>query len=361
VDHSGSRVFSSNRDSSLALGTTKQFVSVKIERSATVAPLLLFLASAVDFEIFAVLRSALLQKMRYRLEYAPVWLIVKLLGVLPPPVSRAIGVGIAHLFGMLNARLRRVGMRNLEIAFPGKTAEERRAILSGVFSSLGRALAEFCMFPSYTTANVSRIAVYDGLENYNAAKSRGKGVLFMTAHLGAWEVGSFVHSLMGYPIKVVVRSLDNPYLDRLVEQYRTLHGNQTFSKDEFARGLLAAMRGGETVGLLMDTNMTPPQGVFVDYFGVSACTASGVARVALRTDAAVVPAFTIWDPAVRKYRIHFDPAIQLVRTGDDEADAVTNTAIFTKVIEDYARKYPDQWLWVHRRWKTRPQGEPPLY
>jgi KDO2-lipid IV(A) lauroyltransferase len=111
----------------------------------------------------------------------------------------------------------------------------------------------------------------------------------------------------------------------------------------------------------MDTNMTPPQGVFVDFFGIPACTASGLARIALRTDAAVVPGFTIWDESLRKYRLRFDPAVELVRTGDLEADIVANTQKFTKVIEDYVRKYPEQWLWVHRRWKTRPEGEPPLY
>ncbi len=299
--------------------------------------------------------------MRYRLEYAPVWLLVKVLGILPRPLAHLLGTAIVQLFGLINYRLRRVGMRNLQIAFPEKTDAERRKILRGVFSSLGRELAEFCRFPRYTRENISRIAMYDCFENFEAARERGKGVLFMTAHLGAWELGSFFHSIMGNPLHVVVRELDNPYLDRLVHRYRTLHGNTTFPKDEFARGLIAAMRAGETVGLLMDTNMTPPQGVFVDYFGVPACTASGVARVALRTGAAVVPAFTIWDAELRKYRIHFDPAIKLVSTGDDDADAIANTALFTKIIEDYARRYPDQWLWVHRRWKTRPEGAPPIY
>jgi KDO2-lipid IV(A) lauroyltransferase len=158
-----------------------------------------------------------------------------------------------------------------------------------------------------------------------------------------------------------MRPLDNVYLDRLTRQYRTMHGNSMVDKDDFVRGLLSAMKAGETVGILMDTNMTPPQGVFVDFFGIPACTASGLARIALRTDAAVVPGFTIWDPALRKYRLHFDPAINLVRTGDDDADATANTALFTKVIEDYVRRFPDQWLWVHRRWKTRPEGQPPLY
>ena len=160
---------------------------------------------------------------------------------------------------------------------------------------------------------------------------------------------------------IVVRPLDNGYLDELVTRYRGLHGNSLIGKREFARALISAVRGKETVGILMDTNMTPPQGVFVPFFGTEACTASGMARVALHTDAAVVPAFTIWDPVLRKYRVEFRRPVELVRTGNNEADALANTARFTKVIEDYARRYPDQWLWVHRRWKTRPAGEGPLY
>jgi KDO2-lipid IV(A) lauroyltransferase len=147
----------------------------------------------------------------------------------------------------------------------------------------------------------------------------------------------------------------------MVNAIRCRHGNRVLHKDDFARGLIGAMRSGETVGILMDTNMTPPQGVFVDFFGIAACTASGVARVALHTDAAVVPAFTIWDPVLRKYRVEFDRPVDLVRTGDTEADAVTNTAKFSKIIEDHVRRYPDQWLWVHRRWKSRPEGEKGLY
>lgn len=111
----------------------------------------------------------------------------------------------------------------------------------------------------------------------------------------------------------------------------------------------------------MDTNMTPPQGVFVDFFGIPACTASGLARIALRTDAAVVPGFAIWDRALGKYRLRFDPAVELIRSGDVEADIIANTQKVTKIIEDYVRRYPDQWLWVHRRWKTRPEGERPRY
>jgi Kdo2-lipid IVA lauroyltransferase/acyltransferase len=299
--------------------------------------------------------------MRHRLEYALIWPVVKVLGALPRPLARTLGVLLAGAVYHLHRRLRKVGLRNLEIAYPEMAAAGRKRIVRGVFVSLGRQLAEFCQFPRYTRDNVSQVAVYEGFENFDAAQRRGKGVLFLTAHLGGWEVGSFVHSIHGHRLRIVVRALDNPYLDRLVERYRTLHGNSTFEKQDFARGLISAMRAGETVGLLMDQNMTPPAGVFVDFFGVPACTASGIARVALRTDASVVPAFTIWDDVRRKYRITFAPRLTLPKTGDDERDVVNATQLFTAVIEEYVRKFPDQWLWVHRRWKTRPEGEPPLY
>ncbi len=299
--------------------------------------------------------------MRHKLEYAPVWLILRVMAILPRGVARFFGTYIAYLIYALHGRLRRVGMRNLEMAMPERTPRERRKIVRGVFRTLGRQLADFCQFPNYDLKNIDKLAVHEGFEAYQSAKARGKGVLFLTAHLGGWEVSSFMHSLHGHPMAVVVRRLDNPYLDRLVASYRTLHGNRTFEKQSFARGLLAAMKAGETVGVLMDQNMTPPQGLFVDFFGIPACTASGIARVALHTDAAVVPGFGIWDPVLRKYRVHFEPAVQLIRTGNDEADVMANTAKFTKVIEEFVRKYPDQWLWVHKRWKTRPEGQPPLY
>jgi Kdo2-lipid IVA lauroyltransferase/acyltransferase len=299
--------------------------------------------------------------MRQRFEYALAWLIIKTIGLLPRFLARAAGIFLAWSIYFLHVRLRQVGMRNLRLALPEKSRREHVRILRGVFTSLGRQLAELCLFPRYTKENVSRVVVYDGFENFERALARGKGVLFLTAHLGAWELSAFAHSLHGHPLKIVMRPLDNVYLDRLSRRYRTMHGNATVDKDDFVRGLLSAMRNGETVGILMDTNMTPPQGVFVAFFGIPACTASGLARIALRTDAAVVPGFTVWDPVLRKYRLRFDSAVNLIRTGNDDADAIANTALFTKIIEDYVRRYPDQWLWVHRRWKTRPEGQPPLY
>ena len=140
-----------------------------------------------------------------------------------------------------------------------------------------------------------------------------------------------------------------------------MHGNRVLHKDDFARGLLRSMSHGETVGILMDTNMTPPQGLFVPFFGMDACTASGAARVARKTGAAVLPGFLLWSEAENRYVLHFGKELVLQSTEDAESDALANTALFAQVTEEYIRRYPDQWLWVHRRWKTRPPGEPPIY
>ena len=294
--------------------------------------------------------------MREDLEYAAVWVLVKLLGVLPRRVARGVGAGVGAVAYRLLGRLRKTGLRNLELAFPEKSAAERKRILWRLYRNLGLLLGEFCQMPKYTRENTRAFLRYEGLEHYLAARERGRGVLIVTGHLGAWELSSYYHSLMGYPMSIVIRRLDNAKVDSLVNKIRCLHGNRVLHKDDFARGLLAAMRHGETVGILMDTNMTPPQGVFVPFFGRPACTASGLARVALKTRAAVLPGFMVWEEAERKYVLRFGEEIPLVVTGNDEADAIANTARFTAVIEEFVRRYPEQWLWVHRRWKTRPDG-----
>jgi KDO2-lipid IV(A) lauroyltransferase len=299
--------------------------------------------------------------MREALEYAFAWTLLRLMGALPRNAARRAGAALGFLAWCVLPNLRRTGLRNLELAFPQMPPEERLRLLRRVYRHLGWQLGEFCQMPRYTRENTRDLIRYEGLDHYLAASQRGKGVLIVTGHLGAWELSSFWHSLMGHPMTMVIRRLDNPRVDKLVNDIRCLHGNRVVHKDDFARGLLQAMRRGDTVGILMDTNMTPPQGVFVPFFGVPACTASGLARVALRTGAAVLPGFLVWEPAEDKYVLHFDEQIPRIATGDDEHDVLANTAQFTAAIEVFIRRYPDQWLWVHRRWKTRPEGEAPIY
>ncbi|WP_263365135.1 lysophospholipid acyltransferase family protein [Edaphobacter bradus] len=299
--------------------------------------------------------------LRETVEFAAVWVLVHAMGLLPRRLARWVGAGIGWAAYEALGRLRRVGLRNLQLAFPEMGVEERERTLRAVYRNLGWLLAEFCLMPGYRAEQASRFIRYEGLENYLAARDKGKGVLILTGHLGAWELSSFYHSLMGYPMAMVIRRLDNSLVDMFVNRIRCMHGNRVIHKDDFARGLIASMRGGETVGFLMDTNMTPPQGVFVPYFGVMACTAAGMARVAAKTGAAVVPGFLLWEKSEEKYVLRFGEELKVVDTGDAEQDAVTNTAAFTAVIESYVRRYPDQWLWMHRRWKTRPAGDEAIY
>ncbi len=289
------------------------------------------------------------------------WLLVRGLGILPRGLARAIGALVGALAYTLFGRLRRVGLKNLTLAYPEWTGDARERTLRCVYRNLGYQLAEFCLMSGYTKEQASRWIEYDGLEHYLAARARGRGVLVVTGHLGAWELSSFYHALVGYPMGLVIRRLDNPLVDRFVNRIRCLHGNRVIHKDDFARGLIASMRAGETVGILMDTNMTPPQGIFVPYFGVDACTGAGLARIALKTDASVLPGFLVWDEPRKKYRLRFGACMNLVRTGDPEADIRLNTAAFTQAIEDAVRRNPEQWLWMHRRWKTRPAGEQGVY
>lgn len=299
---------------------------------------------------------------RQRVEYLLVRLCVELLRILPRWAALRVGEWIGAAAGAVSGKLSAAAERNLELAFPEKSNAGRQKILRGMYRHLGRLLAEFCQMSRYTPEfAANELMRYDGLERYQAAKVRGKGVLVLTGHLGAWELSSFVHSLLGEPMGMVIRRLDNPLVDRFVNAIRCQHGNRVLHKDDFARGLITAMHRGEAVGILMDTNMTPPQGVFVPFFGVLACTGSGLARIARRTGAAVLPGFMFWSEEEQRYILHFGEELQLVRTDDAEADAVMNTAQFAGVTEQYIRQYPEQWMWLHRRWKTRPEGEPPIY
>ena len=299
--------------------------------------------------------------MRETLEYWLVVAVVRTLGLLPRGMARLLAGVIVFLVYWLLGRLRKVGFRNLEMALPELSFAQRREILQGVYRHLGWQLVEFCRMARYTPENTRTWLRTEGLEHYLAAQARGKGVLVITGHLGAWELSSFYHSLMGYPMGMVIRRLDNRRLDAFVNGIRCLHGNYVLHKDDFGRGLLKAMHAGGTVGILMDTNMTPPQGTFVAFFGTQACTATGLAHVARKTGAAVLPGFMVWERTERRYVLHFGAEVEIPRTENVAADIFEGTQRCTRVIESWIRRYPDQWLWIHRRWKTRPAGEAPLY
>ncbi len=299
--------------------------------------------------------------MRENLEYWLVVAVARTLGRVPQPLARFFASCLAFAVYWTFGRLRRVGERNLEMALPDLSPAERRRILRRVYVHLGWQLVEFCRMTRYSAQNTSGWLRTEGEEHYLAAQARGKGVLVVTGHLGTWELSSFYHSLLGHPMGLVIRRLDNRRLDEFVNGIRCLHGNWVIHKDDFGRGLLLAMHAGKTVGILMDTNMTPPQGSFVKFFGMDACTATGLAHVARKTGAAVVPGFMVWEPAEKKHVLRFGPEIEIPQTTNPAADILVGTQLCTDAIEMWIRRYPDQWLWIHRRWKTRPPGEPGLY
>lgn len=299
--------------------------------------------------------------MREWLEYAMAWTGLKLMGLLPRPAARWAGSTFAAVAYAIRTPLRRAALFNLRLAFPDWSEARRRKTARGMIRQVGWMAGEFSQFPKYTRENIERIVLLDGFENFDAARRRGKGVLFLTGHMSAWELAPFAQALYGHPLHFLVRPIANRRVDALINGYRCLSGNQPIEKNRSARSILKVLGDGGTVGILADHNTTIEEGVFVDFFGIPASTTSGLARLALRTDAAVVPGFLSWDAQRRKYRLRFEPAVELARTGDEESDVKETTQRFMRVVEDYIRMYPDQWLWVHKRWKTRPPGEEPIY
>lgn len=295
------------------------------------------------------------------LQYALAWTFVKTLGALPRPMARWLAAWGSRLLLLCLPKLRKTAEVNLRLAFPEWTEEQRRSVLKTMTRNLGWMAAEFARFPKYTKKNIEKVVVLDGHENFLAGQNRGKGVVYLTGHIGAWELSSYAHALYGFPLHYMARPLDNRPLDEMVNRYRGLSGNKPIFKNESARLMLRVLKDSGTVGILADQNTMPDEGVFVDFFGTPACTTTGIARVALHTDAAVVPGYAFWDEDLRKYRLRFEPPVELVRSGDMEKDVVENTQRFAKVIEGIIRKYPEQWVWIHARWKNRPRGEKAIY
>lgn len=300
-------------------------------------------------------------KVQTALEYGAARSILTGLRLLPRPVALAAGRGLARIAYAFGGRLRRTGERNLELALPRLSAEERARILRDCFTNLGRLLGEFSHLPRATPESLHRIIECEGLENLEAARREGRGVILFTGHLGAWELSSFALSAFGYPMSFLARRLDNDKVEQLVDSTRTRFGNRSIDKRSAARPMLRALRDGGIVGILVDLNTHPHEAVFVDFFGIPASTTSGLATLALRTGAAVLPVFIPWDEERRRFVLRVDPPLEIERTGDEPEDVRRLTSLFTSVIESYVRRFPGQWLWIHRRWNTRPAGEANFY
>jgi KDO2-lipid IV(A) lauroyltransferase len=292
---------------------------------------------------------------RNGVEYCVAILALKSLEWSPVPVAHALARGYARLLDLAIPRLRRVARQNLAMALPEFTPRRHAEIVDGVFRSVARILVTFAKFPAIRRQPLDRWIRLEGAEYFDEALSRGRGVLFATGHLGNWELSAFAHALMTGPMNVVVRPLDNPLIDRMVERRRALTGNRPIGKKDFARTILKALAANEAVGILIDQNASVDTGAFVDFFGVPACAGTGFAKFAAHSGASVIPGFALWNDQERRYILRFYPPLTM--TGD----TVRDTQALQSKLEEVIRAHPDQWLWIHRRWKTRPRGESSPY
>lgn len=285
--------------------------------------------------------------------YLAARLILFTLAIGPVSFSLRVARFYAALLDRVLPRLRRTAIRNLELA--GFPIAQRKIIADGVFQSIARLLVAFARMPRMNRDNIGEWIRYEGLQYFQQAKEQGRGVLFATAHLGNWELSAFAHGMLTEPMNIVVRPLDNPRIDDLVEKRRQLSGNTIISKREAARAILRALQKNEAVGVLIDQNTSGAEGVFVDFFGTAACANSGFVKLAARSGAAVIPGFALWEETEQRYILRFYPPVRI--SGRVQED----TQSLHAALESIIRQYPDQWLWIHRRWKTRPEGDAAIY
>ena len=308
---------------------------------------------------------------RIWLEYIPVRVLFAILGTMPRAWALRVGESIGRLAYRLAGSLRRVAHRNLEIAFPEKSTDERAAIARGSFENLGRVLGELTQFPRATRESLEQTIEFEfkseesktseELALVKAEHAKGRGMLLLGPHLGNWEIGVFAYSAIEDKLNYLARPLDNPRIEDFTVRLRTRFGNRPIDKNSSVMKVMEILRGGGILGVLPDVNVLGRDGVFVPFFGKLANTTSGVAMIAARTNAIIVPMCCIWDRDKKKYRVRYGKMIEHVNTGNRHDDVIATTAAFTAEMEKFIRAYPDQWLWIHKRWKTRPEGEEELY
>ncbi|MEW6335108.1 MAG: lysophospholipid acyltransferase family protein [Thermodesulfobacteriota bacterium] len=271
---------------------------------------------------------------------------------IPTPVRKAFFTGLFRLFYHISPRQRLIAAYNLRRAFPDWNADEILRNVRGVYRNLGLVAAEFFDIPGLNASNIAGLIDTEGLEHCRQALSKGRGVLLFGAHFGNWELAAAAVSLLVKKAVVIYRPLDSALLDYLILRVRSASGNVPLPKDRAMRPMLRSLQRNEILGILIDQNAACHEGVFVDFFGHPACTTDGLALLALHTEAPVIPAYMARLPDGR-YRLVVGPEVEIIRTGDREADVAANTQRVTKIIEETVRRYPDQWLWVHQRWKTQ--------
>jgi KDO2-lipid IV(A) lauroyltransferase len=286
---------------------------------------------------------------RQRTEYALVAATRALVRVLPHPAVRALGASLGLIFYVVDRGHRQVALANLGQAFPSRPPRERRAIARRMFAHFGRLLFEILKFSTLSDAAMLRRIEFEGEDRARRAYAGGRGVLFFTGHFGFWELHAMVHGLALQPIGVLARALDNPALNRLLEEARTRTGNSVIYRQGAVRRVLKTLAAGQGVAMLIDQHMHSPDAIWVDFFERPAATTSTLAALALRTGAPVVPVFAL-PIAGGRYRMIYEHAVE-PPAGEGPEAVREFTQRCTDVLEMYVRRHPELWLWMHRRWR----------
>ncbi len=277
------------------------------------------------------------------------------MGRLPSPAAAWLGRRLGDLAWAALAGRRRRALANLAQAFPDLAPAERRRLCRRSWQHLGLVFVELCALLARPVDRFLARVTVEGLEHLKATMAVHGRALILTAHLGNWEILPAASRLAGYPLAIVVRPLDSLGLNALAERVRRKAGVELIDKRRALRPVLAALGGGRMVGILLDQNATRDEGVFVPFFGRAASTSRAIGVLAVRTRTPVVPIFTRREPG-GLHRVVIRPALPLPDGGGSEAVAEL-TARCTAEIESAIREAPDQWLWIHHRWRTRPPGE----
>ena len=286
------------------------------------------------------------------------------LSLLPDFVLYRLGVlggWVAYLFDRGHLR---VGMRNLEIAFPEHAETARRRILRASYVNLGRAGAEYIRLAGFSYQRLKHRVSYSGLEHWDALRRKypSKGILAVAAHIGNFELLAPAHAMHGYPISLVHHSLRFAAGEALMTFVRERAGVQIIRKHRAARQMLRTLQRGEVIGIPFDQNAKRSEAVWVPFFGVLAATPSGLDRIALLSGAPVVSVFMVRQPDGRSHVIEISDEIKQQRSADPQADVLENTRRYQQAIEQAVRRHPEQFLWTHRRYRTRPvRGTPSIY
>lgn len=286
---------------------------------------------------------------RHRLEHAALRAVTGLVRRLPQSFATRLGHGIGWVAYWIDARHRRITLDNLAATFPERSIQERTRIAREVFAHFGRKLVELLWFTGLPRERQLALVEFVGAEHIEAAQRAGKGALIVTGHFGFWELHALAHGLRLGPMAVVARALDNPLLDRLLIDLRSSTGNIVIDRKGGLRRIMRALNANQAVAVLIDQHILTADAVKVDFLGRPAATTSAVAVLAMRTGAAVIPAFSL-PLNDGRYRLIYEPPLAV--PAESDRDGVRDlTQRCTKVLEKYVRAHPERWLWMHRRWR----------